>query len=577
MRLAALAALAGALASASDWPQLLGPQRNGVTAEQLSLRSPRLVWKKDIGAGFSAPVIAAGKLILFHRVGNGEIVEALNPATGASLWKLEYATTYRDDFGFDEGPRGTPAVADGKVYTFGAEGVLHAIDLNTGRRVWRVDTHSKFSVQKAFFGAAASPLVSDAVYVNVGGTGGLVAFDRNNGNVLWTATKDEAGYSSPITATIAGKKLILCLTRAGLVGVDPAGGQIRFQFPWRSRSHASVNAALPVVAGNLVFISASYNTGAAVLDLSGTEPKKLWSSDDALSNHYATSVYKDGYLFGFHGRQEFGQELRCIEMKTGKVMWNVEGFGAGSIALTGDRLFIVRENGEAVIAPAVASGFKPETKAQLLPAVIRSYPAIADGRVYVRNEKTLAAYDLVPRDARAVFDGAVSDFEAARVRESALAFDEVAQLAPRSAPELWQRGISQYYAGRFKDCRTQFESHRTVNPNDVENAAWHFLCVARESSAAEARRALLPVGPDARVPMRQIYAMFRGDLTPDAVLKSADGTEAQFYAHLYVGLYLEAIGKAAEALKHIAVAAQDRYAAGGYMHTVAKVHLALRQ
>ena len=96
-------------AFAADWPQLLGPQRNGVSTEQLTLRSPKLLWKKEVGAGFSAPVVAAGKLILFHRAGNQEVVEALNPATGASLWKFEYATTYRDDFGFDEGPRGTPA------------------------------------------------------------------------------------------------------------------------------------------------------------------------------------------------------------------------------------------------------------------------------------------------------------------------------------------------------------------------------------------------------------------------------------------------------------------------------------
>jgi outer membrane protein assembly factor BamB len=560
-------------ALAADWPQLLGPQRNGVSAEQVSLRNPRQLWKKDIGAGFSAPVLASGKLILFHRLGNQEVVEALNPATGAPLWKFEYATTYRDDFGFDEGPRGTPAVADGRVYTHGAEGVLHALDLNTGRKVWRVDTFPKFGIQKQFFGAAASPLAGDAVYLNVGGTAGIAAFDKNNGDVLWTATKDEAGYSSPIAA----KDLILCLTRAGLAAVS-ADGKVRFQFPWRSRSHASVNAALPVVAGNLVFISASYSTGSAVLDLSSGEPKKLWASDDALSNHYATSVFREGFVYGFHGRQEHGQELRCIEMRTGKVMWSVPGFGAGTVTLTGDRLFVLREDGEAVVAPAVPSGFKPEGRARLLPGVVRSYPAISDGRVFLRNERTLAAYDVGVRDVRAIFGGAVEHFRAGRVKESAAAFDEVVQLAPDAAPELWQRGISLYYAGRYKECRHQFESHRTVNPNDVENAAWHFLCVARESSAEEARRRLLPVGPDRRVPMKQIYAMFRGDTTPDAVITAAGSdTEPQFYARLYAGLYQEAVGKAKESVQHMRIAAQDRYAAGGYMHTVAKVHLKLRQ
>jgi lipoprotein NlpI len=142
---------------------------------------------------------------------------------------------------------------------------------------------------------------------------------------------------------------------------------------------------------------------------------------------------------------------------------------------------------------------------------------------------------------------------------------------------LWQRGIAQYYAGRYKECRQQFELHRTVNPNDVENAAWHFLCVARAENTEKAKRALLPVGPDPRTPMREVYQMFRGELTPDQVLTAgAKDVEGQFYAQLYVGLYLEALGKTDGALEHIRIAADDRYSAGGYMHSVARVHLKLR-
>ena len=176
---------------------------------------------------------------------------------------------------------------------------------------------------------------------------------------------------------------------------------------------------------------------------------------------------------------------------------------------------------------------------------------------------------------QAVLDRAVSDFLSGRIAESVTGFDMLAKMEPASAPQLWQRGIALYYAGRYRDCRLQFESHRTVNPNDVENAAWHFLCVARAESAERARAALLPVGPDARAPMRQVYEMYRGALTPDAVM-SAAGTrpEAQFYAHLYIGLYADALGNASEALEHIRAAADDRYAMGGYMHSVAKIHLA---
>ncbi len=181
---------------------------------------------------------------------------------------------------------------------------------------------------------------------------------------------------------------------------------------------------------------------------------------------------------------------------------------------------------------------------------------------------------LAAQEPQAVFDRAVADFEAGRVVESAAGFDTLVKLLPAAAPELWQRGIALYYAGRYQDCRAQFESHRTVNPNDVENAVWHFLCVARAESPEKARAAILPVGPDSRVPMRQVYEMFRGTLSPDRVLAAA-GTRpsGEFFAHLYVGLYYEAL-RDKRALEQIRIAAADRYAdAGGYMHTVAKVHL----
>jgi len=177
----------------------------------------------------------------------------------------------------------------------------------------------------------------------------------------------------------------------------------------------------------------------------------------------------------------------------------------------------------------------------------------------------------------ASLDRAVAHFEAGRIAESAAEFDRLVQNDPRVMPYLWQRGIVLYYAGRYADCRQQFERHRTVNPNDVENAAWHFLCVARAESPAAARKTLLPVGPDARVPMRQVYELFRGAMTADDVLKAAGAQpSAQFYAQLYLGLYFEAVGDHRRALEHIEAAAAERFAvAGDYMHMVARVHLKL--
>jgi lipoprotein NlpI len=180
-----------------------------------------------------------------------------------------------------------------------------------------------------------------------------------------------------------------------------------------------------------------------------------------------------------------------------------------------------------------------------------------------------------PRD---VLDRAIDDFLAGRVKESVVGFDRVAALVPDAAPQLWQRGIALYYVGRYDDCRKQFESHRTVNPNDVENPAWHFLCVAHLESPQKARAALLPVGPDQRSPMREVYEMFKGSMTPDAVLKAAgQSTSARFYAELYVGLYYEAIGNKAMGLTHLKIAASDEFARdGGYMHRVATLHPLLK-
>jgi lipoprotein NlpI len=204
---------------------------------------------------------------------------------------------------------------------------------------------------------------------------------------------------------------------------------------------------------------------------------------------------------------------------------------------------------------------------------MRFFPVLVAALVVVATAQTRGQN---PED---VFARAVADFESGRVVESANGFDNLIKLVPNSAPQLWQRGIALYYAGRYKDCRAQFESHRTVNPDDVENAAWHFLCVARQESPDKAKSALLPVGPDARTPMREIYDMFRGARRPEEVLAAA-GQDAlgQFYAQLYVGLYFEALGNKPKALEHITAAAADRFARPGlYMHTVAKVHLGILQ
>ena len=401
--LALTAAALGVRVGAEDWPQFLGPSRDGVyrgpaLAETWAPQGPTVVWRMPIGAGFSGPVVAQGHVILFHRVRNEEVVEAIDPLTGTAQWRYAYPSSYRDDFGFDEGPRAVPVVDGGIVYTFGAQGQLHAIDLEKGTRIWSVDTMQRFSAPKGFFGAAGSPLVEDGrVMANVGGQrGGIAAFDAKTGDVLWTATSDGASYSSAAGATIAGKRYGIFLTRAGLVGLEPATGEVLFQRPWRSRSASSVNVATPLVIGDLIFASAEYGPGAAVFQLDGASLGELWASNEVLTNHYATSVHRDGVLYGFHGRQEFGPSLRAVDLRTGRVRWNEDQFRGGTVTLAGDRLLILRERGELILAEASPEAYRPLAHAQILTGTVRAYPALSDGYLFARNDDTLICLDLRP-------------------------------------------------------------------------------------------------------------------------------------------------------------------------------------
>lgn len=394
--------MAAAAAPAQDWPQLLGPGRNltypGAFAPEKSAFAN--LWKKQVGEGFSGPVVAGGRLLVFHRQNNKEILDALDPATGKGHWSFSYPTGYRDDFGFSEGPRATPTadVAAGLVFTYGAEGTLSAVNLKTGAKVWQLDARQAFGIRKEFFGTGCSPLVDgDRVLMNIGGAAqgaGIIALDKQTGKTLWKALNHESGYASPVAATIGGARHALFFTREGLVDADPATGRIRFEQRWRARMAASVNAALPVVVGDEVFVSSSYSTGAALWKIAGDSAKLVWSGDESMSNHYATSVYHDGHLYGFHGRQEEGQELRAVQWKTGKVKWSVPGLKAGTVALAGasSHLLVLRENGELLIAPASPREFKPVRKVQVADGIVRAYPALAGGRIYVRTDSMLSAW-----------------------------------------------------------------------------------------------------------------------------------------------------------------------------------------
>ena len=400
MKTIALSLLLTCTTLAGDWPQFLGPNRTGFAADE-KIRStfdpePKVAWTHKVGSGHAGPAVAKGKCVIFHRVGDQATVDALDAKTGKPIWQFTYETDYSDDFGFDPGPRATATISGNRVFTYGAEGMLHCLDLEKGTKLWALNTTKEPGSAKGFFGRACAPLVhEDTLIIQLDGITGI---DTETGKVKWTSTEQEAGYSSPSLVQIGGKTYSLHLTRDGFVCIDPGTGKVMIDQRFRARMHASVNAATPLLIGkNKVFLSACYDVGAALweIDPAAQSWKEIWAKGNVLDAHYATPVPVGGKLYGFHGRQETGQELRCIDPDDGKIHWS-KSLATGSVIAAGDQLVILTERGELILAPADPEEFKPSGRGQILGATTRAFPAIADGLLYARDGKNLVCVDLRP-------------------------------------------------------------------------------------------------------------------------------------------------------------------------------------
>ena len=390
----------------ANWPQFLGPQRNGTAQnENVPLEftngEPKIDWEHSIGNGFSGPVVSNGHVIIFHRKGDQSVTDSLNIEDGKIVWTHQYETDYVDDFGFDNGPRAVPLINDKRIFIFGAEGMIHCLQAKSGKEIWKRNLRKELGSSKGFFGRTSSPIIiGSTLIIQAGGKGcGIIGLDPATGTLKWKATDHEAGYASPIASKIKNQEVAILFTRTGFLCIEATSGKILIEKPHRAKMHASVNAASPVlIKPDQIFLSACYGVGASVwkIDPQNKKINKLWELNNRLDSHYATPVRFNDHLIGYHGRQETGTEIRCIESSTGKIKWSSNRIPAGSITLANKTLIILTERGEMILAPANEEDFKPSARGQILGAETRAMPALSNGRFFARDKKKLVCIKLNP-------------------------------------------------------------------------------------------------------------------------------------------------------------------------------------
>jgi outer membrane protein assembly factor BamB len=389
--------------TAGDWPQILGPHRNGeaddeTLAEKWPADGPKTVWQMSVGRGFAGLAVVGNNAVLFHRVENEEIVQWLDAATGKPGWRFAAPTSYEASIVSDDGPRCVPVIHGDKVIAFGAQGKLHCLALKDGAKLWSRDTHAEFAAQEGYFGAGSSPIVEDdKVIVNVGGAraeAGIVAFSLKTGDPVWKATKEAASYSSPVAVTVGGVRHLIVVTRLSAVSLDPATGAVRFEVPFGLRG-PTVNGANPTVIEDRLFLTASYGMGAVYGRIGAHALETLWSSDDVLSSQYATCVQDAGLLFGIHGRQDAGAAaLRCIDPEKKEIRWEIPSFGYATLIKADGKLLILKTNGELVLAEVNGKSFHAQARAEIFENETRALPALSRGRLFARDTRTLKCVEL---------------------------------------------------------------------------------------------------------------------------------------------------------------------------------------
>jgi outer membrane protein assembly factor BamB len=404
-RLLLLFAVLSTAARAGDWPQILGPHRNGVAAADESLADawpaggPPTVWRREVGAGYAGVAVAEGRAFLFHRVAGEEIVETLDAATGKTLWKAAHPTTFTPQVGGGDGPLCVPLVHDGRVIVFGAQGVLRCLDAATGAERWRHDTHREFGAPEGYFGAGSTPIVAAGnVVVNVGGSrkeAGVVAFALDTGQTAWMATTEPASYSAPVVTTVAGKPHVLMVTRSACLLLDPRSGAVLWRFPFGQRG-PTVNAASPVTwPDGRLLVTAAYGIGSVCASFDAAGFTNLWEGVEPLATQYCTPISLGDHIYCIDGRDDVPPAaLKCLDARTGRGRWTESAIGYGTLLAADGKLVTVQADGTLLLVRPNPERCEIRARARPLAGTVRSLPALAAGRLYLRDDSTLVCLDI---------------------------------------------------------------------------------------------------------------------------------------------------------------------------------------
>jgi outer membrane protein assembly factor BamB len=434
-----------ATAAADDWPQWMGPRRDGVwretgTLDKFPAGGPKVRWRTPVGGGYAGPAVAAGRVFVTDRVlapgdrekddpfarsssAGHERVMCLDEATGKVLWTHAYDCKY--EISYPCGPRATPLVHDGLVYTLGAMGDLRCLEAATGKLLWSANFVRDFGAPVPVWGFAAHPLLDgDRLLCLVGGEGSvIVAFDRRTGVPKWKALSmqsQEIGYSPPVLADVGGKRQVIVWHPEAVNGLDPQTGKVYWSYPFRVK--ANLTAPMPRAAGDLLFVTSFYN-GPLLLRFAPDkdEPALVWRGNgrgelpnqtDKLHSIIPTPVIKDGHIYGVCS---YG-ELRCLRLSDGKRLWQTleptcggtqpQRWANAFLVERGDRFLLFSEKGDLIIARLDPSGYHEIDRAHVLEPtgkamqrrVLWSHPAFANRCLYARNDKEIVCVSLKAND-----------------------------------------------------------------------------------------------------------------------------------------------------------------------------------